>query len=139
MDTMQNKGNYIIRCPECILIPSIKMKFKNNEIEYECENKHKNTLSYDKFINESKKYSLNKTKCLNYSNNESNNKINLYFFKCKNFICGKCFNEHSKNKEHEFYISITRFDRYCKEHNNSYSYYCKIVKKIYVLFAVVSI
>ena len=33
------------------LIPSIKMKFENNEIEYECENKHKNTLSYDKFIN----------------------------------------------------------------------------------------
>ena len=28
------------------------MKFENNEIEYECENKHKNTLSYDKFINE---------------------------------------------------------------------------------------
>jgi len=78
------------------------MKFKNNEIEYECENKHKNTLSYDKFINESKKYSLNNTKCLNYNNNESNNKINLYCFKCKNFIRGKCFNEHSKNKEHEF-------------------------------------
>ena len=66
MDTMQYKGNYIMRCPECILIPSIKMKFENNEIEYECENKHKNNLSYDKFINESKKYSLNNISPLFY-------------------------------------------------------------------------
>ena len=34
------------------------MKFENNEIEYECENKHKNTLSYDKFVTESKSIHL---------------------------------------------------------------------------------
>ena len=139
MDTMQNKGNYIIRCPECILIPSIKMKFENNEIEYECENKHKNTLSYDKFVTESKKYSLNNIKCLNCNNNESDNKMNLYCFKCKNIICLNCVKEHSKNKEHEFYISKTGFDGCCKDHNNSYAYYCKNFKKIYVLFAKMSI
>ena len=35
MDKIQNKRNYMIKCPECILIPSIKMKFENNEIEHE--------------------------------------------------------------------------------------------------------
>ena len=39
MNTQENQENYIIRCPECILIPSIRMKFESNEIEYECENK----------------------------------------------------------------------------------------------------
>ena len=139
MDTIQNKGNYIMRCPECMLIPSIKMKFENNEIEYECENKHKNTLSYDKFINESKKYSLNNIKCLNCNSNELKNKTNFYCFKCKNFICTKCCDEHSKNKEHEVYISITNFDGCCKEHNNSYAYYCKNCKKIYVIFVIMNI
>ena len=128
MDTIQNKGNYIIRCPECILIPSIKMKFENNEIEYECENKHKNTLSYDKFVTESKKYSFNNIKCFN-CNNESDNDNYFYCFKCKNFICLNCIKEHIKNKEHKFYISITGFDGCCKEHNNSYAYYCKNCKK----------
>jgi len=141
MDTMQNKGNYIIRCPESILIPSIKMKFENNEIEYECENKHKNTLSYDKFVTESKKYSLNNIKCLNCKNNKSDNDNNTYSycFKCKNFICYKWLNEHTKNKEHEFYIPIIGFDGCCKEHNNSYVYYCNNCKKKYVLFVKMSI
>ena len=80
MDIIESKGDYIMRCPECILTPSIKMKFQNNGIEYECENKHKNTLSYDKFVTESKKYSLNNIKCLNCNNNQSDNDTYSYLF-----------------------------------------------------------
>ena len=140
MDTIQNKVNYIMRCPECILIPSIKLKFENNEIEYECENKHKNNISYDKFVNESKKYSFNNIKCLNCNNNNTDNYNNAYSycFKCKNFICDNCFKDHKKIKEHEFYIPIIGFDGCCKEHNNSYSFYCKNCKKIYVVFVIMS-
>ena len=34
MDTMQNKGNYIIRCPECILIfLNFKFNMSNRLVE----------------------------------------------------------------------------------------------------------
>ena len=77
MNTQENQENYIIRCPECILIPSIRMKFENNEIEYECENKHKNTLDYDKFISESKKYSFSNIQCLNCKNKKTKDLLNV--------------------------------------------------------------
>ena len=82
---------------------------------------------------ESKKYSLNNIKCLNCNNNKSDD-IYSYCFNCKNFICPNCLKEHSKSKVHEVYISLTTFDGCCKEHNNSYVYYCKNCIKIFVLF-----
>ena len=110
MNTQINQGNYIIRCPECILIPSIQMKFESNEIEYECENKHKNTLSYDKFISESKKHSLSNIQCLNCKNKKTDD-INYYYcYKCNNFICIKCFVEHEKNNKGHFIIAKDLFD-----------------------------
>jgi len=115
------------------------MKFKNDEIEYECENKHKKTLSYDKFINESKKYSLNNIKCLNCYYIKSNDDIYLYCINYKDFICNNCFKKHSKNKGNELYILIKTFDGCCKEHTNSYLYYCKNCKKIFVFFAIMNI
>ena len=105
------------------------MKFENNEIEYECENKHKNTLSYDKFVNESKKYSLNNIRCLNCYSIKSDSDFFLYCINCKDFICSNCFNKHIKNKGHNLYISILDFDGCCKEHNKSYDSYCKNCKK----------
>ena len=129
MNTQENQENYIIRCPECILIPSIRMKFESNEIEFECENKHKNTLSYDKFISESKKYSFSNMQCLNCKNKKTKDLYFEYCFKCNNFICIKCLNEHIKNNPKHVHIQIDKFDGNCKEHNNSYSDYCKDCKK----------
>jgi len=129
MEIRQSKEeNYVLRCPECILIPSIKMKFENNEIEYECENNHKNTLSYDKFINESKKYSLSKIKCLNCYHSYSDNDSYSYCLTCKDFICSNCTLKHSENKRHKLF-SFKVIDGCCKEHGNSYINYCKNCKK----------
>ena len=129
MNTQENQENYIIRCPECILIPSIRMKFESNEIEFECENKHKNTLSYDKFISESKKYSFSNMQCLNCKNKKTKDLYFNYCFNCNNFICAKCLNEHIKNNPKHVHIRIDKFDGNCKEHNDSYVYYCKDCKK----------
>ena len=141
MDTIQNKGNYIMRCPDCILIPSIKMKFENNEIEYKCENKHKNTLPYDKFVNESKKYSLNNIKCLNCNNNKSDNDNNTYSycFKCKNFICSKCLNEHTKIKIMNYIFQSQFLMVVVKNIIIHIHIIVKIVKKIFVLFVIMNI
>ena len=139
MNTQENQGNFIIRCPECILIPSIQMKFESNEIEYECENKHKNTLSYDKFISESKKYSLDNIQCLNCKNKKTDDIKYHYCFQCNNFICLKCLDGHNKNNKNHIYIQMELYDGCCKEHNNSYSNYCKDFKKIYAQFALIII
>ena len=129
MNTQENQGNFIIRCPECILIPSIQMKFESNEIEYECENKHKNTLSYDKFISESKKYSLSNIQCLNCKNKKTDDIKYYYCFQCNNFICSKCLDGHNKNNKEHITTLMELYDGVCKEHNNSYDRYCKDCKK----------
>ena len=129
MNTKDNKVNFITRCPECILIPSIKLKFDSNEIEYQCENKHHNSLKYDKFINESKKHSLNNIQCSKCNNKKSDDLSFFYCFKCKNFICGNCINEHKKNNKEHIQFPIENYDGCCKEHNNSYSDYCKDCRK----------
>ena len=125
MNPQNNIENYITRCPECILIPSIKLKFCSNEIEYQCENKHHNSLKYDKFINDSKKNSLNNLQCSKCGNKKSVTFSFFYCFKSNNFICANCINEHTKNIQEHTHIQIEHFDGCCKEHNNSYVYYCK--------------
>ena len=139
MDTIQNKVNYIMRCPECILIPSIKMKFENNEIEYECENKHKNTLSYDKFINESKKYSLNKIKCLNCNSNESSYKFNFYCLKRKIIYVTTALRNTQKVKRMSYIFQSMLLMVVVKSIIILMYIIVKIVKKIYVVFVIMSI
>ena len=41
-----DENNFIPRCPKCLLVPSIKLIYENNDckIEYNCQNKHSDIL-----------------------------------------------------------------------------------------------
>ena len=75
MEKMNNRPNEaapvidklddISRCPNCNLICSLKLNYKegNSMIEYECENKHKGNILLKEYMNKFNKFSLSKEKC----------------------------------------------------------------------------
>ena len=81
---------FIQRCPQCCLIPSLSLIIENNEhkIEYECENKLKGILSFDKFKKECSKFNLENIACLTCNKNKVENKnLNYYYcFQSKNYF-----------------------------------------------------
>ena len=122
---------FIPRCPKCILIPSLSLinEYDEHYIEYECENQHKEKLSFDKFIKECSKFNFDNIECLKCKNKRASGNLNLnyfYCFQCKNYLCSKCVNIHDEklNEKHIQFISIEKFDGYCINHYNSFSRYC---------------
>ena len=127
---------FIPRCPKCTLIPSLSLININDEhyIEYECENQHKEKLSFDKFIKECSKFNFDNISCLNCKNKRSSENLNLnyfYCFQCKNYLCSKCVNIHDEKlkEKHTQFVSIEKFDGICTNHCNSFSRYCSNHKR----------
>ena len=128
---------FIPRCPKCLLIPSIKLIYENNEskIKYECqnENKHSDIIPFNKFEKDCRNYSLDKIECLECKKMKNDNKDIDYFycFQCKKTICYSCWLEHNKKKKDVKHCvnSIEFFDGTCLIHNNSYDLYCVKCKK----------
>jgi len=127
---------FIPRCPKCTLIPSLSLINKNDEhyIEYECENKHKEKLSFDKFIKDCSKFNFENISCLNCKKKRSSENLNLnyfYCFQCKNYLCSKCVNIHDEKlkEKHNQFVSIEKIDGICTNHCNSFSRYCSSHKR----------
>ena len=77
-----NDSQYIPRCPECILIPEIILKYEKKEcnIEYYCENGHHKIISISDFQEKSKKNSIDKLPCIECNKNKiENNEIEFIF------------------------------------------------------------
>ena len=84
-----NNVDDIPRCPECNLITSLKLYYKEGKplINYFCENNHKGDISLEEYMNKYNNHSLLKQKCEECNKNQNEIKgdflivtivINLY-------------------------------------------------------------
>jgi WD40 repeat protein len=117
--------NEIPRCPECNLVPAIKLFYKEElpYINYECENNHNGNLLLEDYIKKYNNYSIYKEKCEECKKNQNEVKGNfVYCSKCFKFLCYSCSITHLNN-DHEL-INIKRYDCLCKKHSYLYDSYC---------------
>ncbi len=109
-----------LRCPNCKLIPNIKVDLLNNILEYKCSNNHHDKDDFKNIYDKLILYkNLNKIKCCICSQ-----KGELYCYECSNFFCKKEPEFENDIKKH-FFISIKNIDNYCFKDNEKYAIYCK--------------
>ena len=121
-----DKLDDIPRCPNCNLICSLKLNYKegNSMIDYECENKHKGNIPLKEYMNIFNKFSLAKEKCKDCEKNQKEVKGDLFYCsKCNKFICNLCLSNHPNGNKHNI-IDFKRYDSLCKIHSNLYCFYC---------------
>ena len=141
MEKMNNRPNEaapiidklddIPRCPDCNLICSLKLNYKegNSMIDYECENKHKGNIPLKEYMNNFNKFSLSKEKCKDCEKNQKEVKGDFFYCsKCNKFICYSCLTNHPFGDKHNI-INFQRYDSLCKIHSNLYSFYCLDCKR----------
>ena len=128
--TLFNIDN-IPRCPECILISSLKLNYKEGKpnINYSCENNHNGDISLDEYMQKYNNYSLLKPKCEECNKKQNEVKGDFMFCcKCNKFLCYSCNINHPNIKNHNS-INYNRYDSFCKIHSNFFDFYCKKCKK----------
>ena len=121
----------IPRCPECNLISSLKLYYKEGKpiINYYCENKHKGDIPLDEYLQKYNKNSLLKQKCEECNKNQNEVKGDFsYCSKCNKFLCNPC-SSNNQNDERHIITNFKRYDSLCKIHSNYFSFYCKKCKK----------
>ena len=123
--------NNITRCPECNLLLSISIYYKEMTpyVNYYCENNHKGEISLEEYLQKYNNYSLSKEKCSECNRIQS--ETNSYFSfccKCNKFICYSCIINHPNNDGHNI-TNINRYDALCKLHSNYYAFYCITCQK----------
>ena len=94
---INNIIDYIPRCPNCILIPSLKLNYKEGKpmINYECENNHKGNISLEEYMKVFNKYALTKQNCDECNKSQKEIKTDfLYCNKCNKFLCTICLEKH---------------------------------------------
>ena len=121
----------IPRCPECKLIASYKLHYKEGKpiINYFCENNHNGDMPLDDYMQKYNNHSLLKQKCEECNKNQNEVKGDFSFCcKCNKFLCNPCIANHSNIENHNS-INYNRYDSYCKIHSNFYGFYCKKCNK----------
>ena len=122
----------IPRCPNCNLIPSLKLVYKEGKsiINYECENNHKGTISLEDYINNFTKHSISSQNCDECNKKQSENNVDYcYCCKCNKFICNLCLEKHNNDGDKHSSINFKRYDALCKIHSNTFSFYCAKCRK----------
>ena len=121
--------NFIVddipRCPECKLICSLILKYKEEKpiIDYNCENGHKGSLLLNEYMKKSK-FSIFKQICEECGKKQEQIKKEfIYCSKCDKILCNSCFNNHSDGDQHNF-LFLKKFDSSCKNHSNIFCSYC---------------
>ena len=94
----------IIRCPQCINIPSITFIHSNDGIgyiKYECKAGHNNTITLKNFLQYSKKFSTENCECKRCNKDSVNHKDIFLLFcnECKSPFCSDCKKYHLKKHE----------------------------------------
>ena len=123
--------NNITRCPECNLLLSISIYYKEMMpyVNYYCENNHKGEISLEEYLQKYNNYSLSKEKCSECNRIQS--EANGYFSfccKCNKFICHSCIINHPNNNGH----NITNMMHYVNYILIIMPFIALHVKKIYV-------
>ena len=121
----------IPRCPECNLISSLKLYYKEGKpiINYYCENNHKGDMPLYEYMEKYKTHSLIKQKCEDCNKNQNEVKGDFFYCcKCNKFLCYLCASNHPNNEKHNK-INYKRYDSFCKVHYNSFFWYCVKCKK----------
>ena len=121
----------IPRCPECNLISSLKLNYKESKpiIHYICENNHNGDISLEEYMQKYNNHSLLKQKCEECNKNQNEVKGDFFYCcKCNKFICHSCIINHSNIENHNT-INYNRYDSFCKIHSNSFCLYCIKCKK----------
>ena len=129
-ETLTNLDN-IPRCPECNLISSLNLIYKENKpiINYCCENNHKGDIALSEYMQKYNNHSLLKQKCEDCNKNQNEVKGDYFYCcKCNKFLCIQCLVKHSNKGNHNT-INYHRYDSFCKIHSNSFDFYCKKCKK----------
>ena len=126
MSSFNNNELQFFRCPECFLIPIIKLINEDNEIiiEIKCEKNHIEKIKLKEFYK--KTTAINIYDALCYNNNDHNQKDKtsfIYCMECEHFFCPECHGNHIK-EHNEKYCNINKFDYQCKIHNQPYLKYC---------------
>ena len=118
------KDNKILRCPTCLLIPSIKVNRFNNELEYECSNNHKEKGKFNEIY--CKLIQININEC---SSKICKNKSKYYCIECYQLLCDECCKINNNNKHNHNLIDIKLIDKICFEHKETINSYCVFDKK----------
>ena len=122
----------ITRCPECNLIISLSIYYKEiiPYVIYYCENNHKGEISLEEYLQNYNNHSLSKEKCLKCNTIQSEANGNFSFCcKCNKFICNSCIINHPNNDGLHNITNINRYDALCKLHSNYYAFYCNKCQK----------
>ena len=135
-ENSKNKKEYynidnIPRCPECNLISSLKLKYKEGKpiINYMCENNHKGDINLEEYLQKYNSHSLLKQKCEECNKNQNEVKGEFFYCcKCNKFLCHSCLLNHPNIEGHNT-INYNRYDSFCKNHSNSFDFYCDNCKK----------
>ncbi len=126
-----NDIDNITRCPECNLISSLKLYYKEGKpiINYYCENNHKGDMPLYEYMEKYNTHSLIKQKCEECNKNQNEIKGDFYYCcECNKFLCFLCASNHPNNEKHNK-INYKRYDSFCKVHYNSFFWYCVKCKK----------
>ena len=128
---ISNSLDNILRCPECNIISSLKLYYKEGKpfIQYYCENNHKGDISLEEYMQVYNKHSLVKQKCEDCNKSQNEVKGDYYYCcKCNKFICYPCLSKHPNDDKHNS-INYKKYDSFCKIHSYFYCFYCKKCRK----------
>ena len=119
----------IPRCPNCNLISSLQLYYKDNKPIINYENNHNGNISLEEYLQKYNNHSLLKQKCEECNKNQNEIKGDfVYCYKCNKFLCHSCILNHPYNELHNTF-NFKRYDSFCKNHSNSFSFYCLKCKK----------
>ena len=122
-----NNLDNISRCPECNLISSLKLYYRDGKpiINFLCENNHKGNIPLDEYMNKYNNHSLIRQKCEECNKNQNEDIFGLsYCCKCDIFLCYSCVRNHQNHN----IIDFKRYDSLCKIHSYFFNSYCKKCK-----------
>ena len=124
----ESTNEYIFRCEECHLIPTIKIDLKTYKIHSKCPNNHiKTDINLSKALNENKKFLLESCSICGEKSEEDN----YICVQCQKIFCldGGCKKKHIKENPSHLLIDKSKIDMTCLEHLTTISKFCKDCKK----------
>ncbi len=125
-------SNKEMLCPECWLVPKIKIDSQRHIVISDCDFKHHCNSDLSQFIKMSSNHSLFDVSCSNCQKNQNKSKIIFqYCLECNAFLCNSCTSNHDNiltNKSHHL-IAIDKLNSCCIIHKSKYSIFCETCSK----------